>query len=321
MSQTWHRCRLAGLFLMGVLALACSSEAEKMVLGSGSDATGSSTGSGTTQDDSMTTAEDSSSTEYTPDTTTTSTGTSTSDDPQTDPCGNDDCDTNTGSDRPCNVLAQNCPEQQKCMPYASGGKLNWDSSRCVDIVDDPNPPGAPCSTEQWPASGYDNCDVASMCFGVDDQSLLGTCAAFCDDTSWPPSCDDPRAHCLLANNMLLAVCIRDCDPMEQGCDEDQGCYPTETGHYLCDWEQSGEEGDYAATCEAQQDCKPGLTCVPGNRVLGCSDSYCCTEFCNLNLQQIEDAMCPEDGVNCEALHPVLDIPLVGDVQGACLTPL
>ncbi|MGB1013403.1 MAG: hypothetical protein ACPG4T_04650, partial [Nannocystaceae bacterium] len=93
MSQTWHRCRLAGLFLMGVLALACSSEAEKMVLGSGSDATGSSTGSGTTQDDSMTTAEDSSSTEYTPGTTTTSTGTSTSDDPQTDPCGNDDCDT------------------------------------------------------------------------------------------------------------------------------------------------------------------------------------------------------------------------------------
>ncbi len=271
----------------------------------------SSTADGGTDEGSSTTGDPS---------TTTSGGPSTSTpDPQTETCAND-CDSEGNSARPCEVVAQDCPEGQKCTPYASGGDLKRDSTQCIDVADPAQPAGEACQVEEWPASGLDNCDSTSMCFNVDENTLEGTCKAFCAGNSWPYTCEDPLAHCLLANDMLIAVCVRDCDPLKQDCAEGQACYPTEEGTYECGWDQSGMAGQYQSVCTSHHDCAAGRLCVPSEFVYDCEAERCCTDYCPLDSEELDDEPCPdtEKGMTCLGLYQALDVPASNQAFGACL---
>lgn len=315
------------LALSCLLISACSSDASNF--GSEGNQTGAGSGAsstaGTSSDSSETETSSSAGTDDAGTTSSTGGGgptssTASSSDGQTESCGTESCEPDEGAQRECEVVDQNCPPGQKCMPYASAGDLNRDSTHCVEVVADPQPPGAPCTVDDWPASGFDSCDDQSMCFNVDPETLAGTCAAFCDGDSWPYSCEDPLAHCLLANEKLVAVCVRDCDPLKQDCAEGQACYPTESGTYECDWDQSGSEGNYQSACTSHRDCQAGSLCAPGMFVYGCADEACCTDFCALDQEQLDDLGCPDmdKGVECRSLHQPLGLPAPGKQHGACL---
>ena len=199
----------------------------------------------------------------------------------------------------CDPWAEDCPDGQKCAPFATPGSPTWDAVQCVPIADDPAPAGAPCSVLDHPTSGLDDCVKHAMCWDL-GPDLHGTCVAMClGDGFNQASCLDPDHLCVQANDNVLLVCLPRCDPLLGDCPEGQVCIPSATD-FACAPDASGAGGQAFTPCAAGNTCDPGLVCADSSHTALCDPDLpeCCLPFCDLD--QFDS--CPPD----TACIPVFD---------------
>jgi hypothetical protein len=175
----------------------------------------------------------------------------------------------------CDPFAQDCPEGEKCVPYASNGGW-WDDNKCVPVLG-AQPAGEPC-TYAGRVEATDDCDATSMCWNVDDEGI-GTCHAFCMGTADNPSCPDGFT-CPITSDGTINVCIAICDPLLQDCDEGLGCYWANVDFNCISTTQDLPPG---APCGYVNDCAPGNICLDATVLPDCLGSACCSTFCDVNL--------------------------------------
>jgi len=226
-----------------------------------------------------------------------------------------------GGSGDCDIWAQDCPDGEKCAPWASNHDY-WDATKCVPLDPNPKQPGDPCTIEESLASGVDDCDVASMCFPMDisdTETLQGVCVAFCTGSPQEPACEDPTTACGIYNDGVLPLCLPRCDPLLQDCPEGQGCYiGPET--FNCAWDGSepgmGDPGD---PCEFVNVCHPGLCCINADSVAGCQGSLgCCSPFCDTTAPNTCPGMA--DGEECVPYWAEGEGPPEYEHVGVCALP-
>jgi hypothetical protein len=220
----------------------------------------------------------------------------------------------------CDVFAQDCPEGEKCMPWANDGGT-WNATRCSPIVDNPGQPGDECTVEGGAASGIDSCDLGSQCWDVDPETNMGVCAAMCTGDASNPLCEDPDTTCSIANDGAIVLCLGVCDPIVQDCPEGQACYPV-AEDWVCGPDASGEMGTYGDPCEFINVCDPGLMCLDASATPNCAGaSGCCTEVCDITDPE-GDAQCTgaPDGQTCTPWYEEGTAPPGYEDVGACALP-
>jgi len=198
----------------------------------------------------------------------------------------------TGTPIDCSLIDQDCPEGEKCNPYSSFGEPVWDAARCV-----PTAPGAgvsesPCLVEANPWSGLDNCGPGLWCC-----SLGGTCA-------FPVGDEVP-------------VCLGACDPILQDCAATRGVCDQGAQNFAC-LPHVGPRGLPGDGCTYPGSCEAGAACLDAVSVPGCTDSACCTPYCDLN-QPNPDMSCTAETVCIGWFSPGM-APLGYEHVGVCTTP-
>lgn len=133
----------------------------------------------------------------------------------------------------CDIWAQDCPEGQKCMPWANDGGNSWNATRCSPIAPNANAPGDLCTVEGSAVSGFDDCEAGSMCFNVDEASGLGVCTSLCQGSPDAPMCPEAHQSCRVTNDGVLPLCEVPCDPDGDTCPEGQACLDTGAGNFSC----------------------------------------------------------------------------------------
>lgn len=244
------------------------------------------------------------------------TGGATSDDDPPDPtCGLFQCEPDVGPIAiECDIFMQDCPEGEKCAPWANDGGASWNAIRCVPVDPDPDGVGEPCTTEEGPFSGLDSCDVGVMCWDVDPDTQQGVCTPLCSGSVNAPMCDDDRI-CLVGGDTTLPLCMPKCSPLDpEACSEGNGCYPTYDG-FICGPDASGKGGGEFEPCEFTNACDSGLMCLVSDTAPALCDPEsfgCCIPACDLT-----DPACPET-TTCT---PYYEEPVPGlDDVGVCTTP-
>jgi len=179
----------------------------------------------------------------------------------------------------CDLWQQSCPPGEKCAAWANDGGNAWNATHCVPVVDDPAQVGDPCTVEDPGTSGIDDCALGSMCWNL-DADLEGTCVGLCGGSEEDPICVEEGTACALSNDGVLILCLPTCDPVLQGCDEGQACYPF-NDLFLCLPDVPVEDGGPGDSCEDIAVCDPGLFCALPELVPGCVSAGCCTPYCNI----------------------------------------
>ncbi|HWB80594.1 MAG TPA: ribulose phosphate epimerase [Nannocystaceae bacterium] len=225
-------------------------------------------------------------------------------------------DPDGGVDTECDVWAQDCPEDEKCMPWSNDG-TTWNATRCTALDPSPGEPGDACTADGSGASGIDDCALGSMCWDVDENNM-GTCVAFCMGTAANPVCENPNESCTIANEGTVILCLPNCDPLLQECNDGSACYPVDDA-FVCGPDYSGELGLYADPCEFINVCDPGLFCIGAAAVPGCTSAQCCTSFCDLDEPE---ATCPgaAGGQECVPWYDEGQAPPGLENLGACAIP-
>lgn len=222
----------------------------------------------------------------------------------------------------CDVWAQDCPVGEKCMPWANDGGNSWNALKCVEIDDNPGEPGDPCHVEGGGVSGIDDCAIGSMCWDVDPETSEGVCVAMCTGDQAAPICEDPSTSCIIVNDGVLNLCLPDCDPLLQDCEDGQACYPV-NGTFTCAPDASGPElGVFGDPCEFINACDAGLFCANASAVPGCGGSAgCCSDFCDLDADFPEDDCSgAAEGQECLPFFDEGDAPPGAEAFGACALP-
>jgi hypothetical protein len=191
---------------------------------------------------------------------------------------------------PCDMFGQDCPDGEKCVPYATDGGNVWDSFKCVPVQGD-QATGEPC-TYDGPVESTDDCDATAWCLDSDSDGE-GLCHAFCGGTPDEPECL-PDSGCAVSGGGTITICMPQCHPLEQDCPEGEGCYWFPFGAFLCgitlDDIPTGEPCGYA------DDCQPGNFCAYATVLPDCDGESCCTNFCDLWLGNSQCAAVP--GTEC-----------------------
>lgn len=171
----------------------------------------------------------------------------------------------------CDPLAQDCPEGEKCLPWASSGGT-WDALECVPILGD-QVPGEPC-TSNGPVEATDDCDGSGMCFGYDEMLMGGTCYGICGPGHVCPE----GQGCLVANDGALNLCLDLCRPQfPEDCSPGTVCAWT-MDMFACTPGVPTLDPD--AICEPGEVCAPGQGCVAAGELEGCGGASCCTDLCD-----------------------------------------
>ncbi len=214
----------------------------------------------------------------------TETGTSSSG-VSTDESGVDDSDDSPGSfyagapdTNPideCSTYQQDCPLDEKCMPWASDGGNSWLGTRCSPVSENPDELGEPCLVEGSAVSGIDSCGPGLLCTGVDERTNEGTCVAMCGGTSNNPMCDGANDVCVQLP--YVGLCAPTCDPMMQDCPQDQGCFP-QGDEFVC-FPSAAPESAPGDPCDVANGCAPGQLCVAAEGLSNCAATGCCSEIC------------------------------------------
>jgi len=214
----------------------------------------------------------------------------------------------------CSVAEQDCPEGEKCTPWANDGGPVWTAARCGPIVDDPAGLGEPCTVEGSPVSGFDDCQLGAMCFAVDPRTLQGTCVALCDEDD-PSSCPDGEV-CVAHDDYQPYVCLPRCDPTEpSACAADESCRPIGE-ELLCVPTVTLPEGLPCGT--AEQHCAVEQACVSADALADCAEPACCTAWCDLSAPAPDLPCAATPGEVC---RPYFDMPPTGyEHVGACGLP-
>lgn len=184
----------------------------------------------------------------------------------------------------CDTWAQDCPDGDKCTPYADDGGSSYNNKKCVPVDRDPDHPGEPCTVEAL-SSGVDSCDQGSMCWDVDAGTLTGTCAPFCTGSPDDPICPPDRT-CLQANDGVLAICLSACDPLAIACPPTDVCVANPgADDFICVIDASADEGQPFDPCEFINACDPGLACVNSSAASECDPlaAGCCSPYCDITL--------------------------------------
>ncbi len=174
----------------------------------------------------------------------------------------------------CDVWSNDCPEGDKCMPWANDGGGNWNSVRCSTVPKGAVPVGAACTVEGEPTSGIDDCELGSMCFHVDPTTNEGVCVPFCTGSRASPSCADPERVCSITHDGVLILCLTPCDPLAPACPEGQSCQAGSDA-FVCVRAGEGVIGD---PCRQFVDCELGASCIAGSTPE--CEEWCCTEPCD-----------------------------------------
>ena len=209
----------------------------------------------------------------------------------------------------CSTWDQDCPEGEKCMPWANDGGNAWNATRCSPVVPDPNAPGEPCMVEGSGVSGIDDCDATSMCFNVDPETNQGTCHAFCTGSETNPMCAGECEVCPISGDGVLAICIPTCDPFAADCPAGSACYLAYDDSFLCVPDASGESGAPGDTCEFVNACDGGTMCLDAGWLPECEGNNCCSPFCTVG-----------DPTPCAVLPGTECVPVYEDGQGPECSP-
>ena len=224
-----------------------------------------------------------------------------------------------GVNNECDIWAQDCPEMEKCMPWANDGGGSWNATRCSPISENPGQPGDTCTVEGSGVSGLDDCDIAAMCWDVDPKTNMGNCVAFCEGTEDSPLCSNPDEGCSITNDGVLILCLAFCDPLLQDCPEGSACYPESNG-FFCSPDASGPElGAIGDPCEFINVCDPGGWCAAAETVPNCQGSIgCCAAYCDFSEPNASET-CPA-GTECIAWHEEGTAPPGEEDIGVCIVP-
>jgi hypothetical protein len=211
----------------------------------------------------------------------------------------------------CDPLAQDCPEDEKCVPYASTG-VTWDDTKCVPILGDV-PIGEPCVSDGRP-SATDDCDADGHCWNHADVDglLVGVCAPFCAGTPDDPSCA-PDSSCLLANEASIALCLPSCDPLTQDCGAGLGCLWGSHGFVCTSLTQSVAAGQ---PCTFTNDCAAGLGCFDAELIPACAGVACCAAYCSVD----DPDACPDLDLACGAFFGEGQAQPGLESLGVCVVP-
>lgn len=218
----------------------------------------------------------------------------------------------------CDPFAQDCPEGEKCSPYADDGGTSWNNDKCVPIVPDPDLPGEPCTVLDSEVSGVDSCDLGSMCWNVDDGTLIGTCVPLCAGNPETGVCPEPLT-CASFNENTLPLCLPRCDPLAPDCPPADTCVANPVGvGFICIPDGSGDEGQPFDPCEFASACDPGLACKEPTVSSECDPNIagCCTPFCDLNLPPD----CPDAMQTCLPYFGMDPAPPGHENVGFCSLP-
>jgi hypothetical protein len=182
----------------------------------------------------------------------------------------------------CDVWEDDCPDGEKCMPWANDGGNSWNATRCSPLAPDAGQVGDTCTVEGSGVSGIDTCTNRSMCYYVDPETNEGICVGFCDGSPNAPTCDTGYI-CTIVNDGVLTLCRPECDPLLQNCMGEAACLQaTGSDGFTCIIDASGEAGAAGDPCEFINSCDPGLLCADAAAVPDCGGATgCCTEFCDL----------------------------------------
>lgn len=212
-----------------------------------------------------------------------------------------------GGDAACDVWAQDCPEDEKCVAWSSM-EDTWDANKCVSLLGTGRT-GDECSYD-GAALGTDTCDVGYMCYYTNEEGL-GSCVPLCSGNADTPTC--PEAfNCSIANDGTLPLCVYRCDPLLQDCQiDDTGCF-WDGAKFNCD-----PAGVLLANeaCAYINDCAPGHLCVDATSLPACIASACCTSFCDL-----ANPHCQTEGTECIAFFPENTAPPELENTGICTLP-
>lgn len=235
--------------------------------------------------------------------------------------GGDRCDSPSDyvGDGECDPFSQDdCPDGERCVPWANDGGNSWNSTRCSPVDAAPDAIGEACTVEGTGVSGIDSCEAGAMCWDVDGETNTGTCIELCGCGPIAPTCNGMNVVCTVSNEGSLPICLPTCDPLLQDeCPEGQGCYAVDD-FFTCAPDASGDQGVAGSPCEFINACGPGLLCAATAQIPGCVGSGCCTEFCDVD--EGDDA-CSLPGTSCIPLfEPGTEPEACHADSGACLAP-
>ena len=208
----------------------------------------------------------------------------------------------------CDPWAQDCPDDEKCVAYASSGGT-WDANKCVPVSGD-GASGDSC-TYTGAVESTDDCDQDNWCWDVNEEGA-GTCTPFCSGTADNPQCGGDTS-CSIANNGSINLCLTTCDPLFQDCAVAGTACFWDGGSFVC--AAAVGELPVGEACGFINDCSGGNVCLTAEVLPNCNGSSCCGEFCNLT-----DANCSVDGTECtDFFEEGAALPGYEDV-GVCVIP-
>ncbi len=190
----------------------------------------------------------------------------------------------------CDTFAQDCPLGEKCMPVSVEGSQTWNATQCRPLADNPAQIGDACTVQggaEGAASGFDDCDVGAMCWGVQPKGGGGSCVALCAGSEAEPECSSPDEACVTDGVGALAACLPTCSPIDPAaCGAGRGCYFV--GELFACIPTSASVGQAGDPCEAVNGCAPGSMCIGADAVPGCAGAVgCCSDWCDVG-----NGMCP-----------------------------
>jgi hypothetical protein len=189
----------------------------------------------------------------------------------------------------CNPVTQDCPEGEKCMPWANDGGDRWNATRCSPLSPQPFQPGEACTVEGSGFSGVDDCDLGVMCWRVDPKTNTGTCHQLCGTIPGESTCPDGFV-CSQPYGYGLRICVTPCDPLAQDCPPGEGCYPAGLAFgCLPTLDAIVPDGD---VCEYRTECVPGSFCADAADLETCAGERCCTRLCDATTLASCDSCTP-----------------------------
>ena len=226
--------------------------------------------------------------------------------------------TGIGGNKECDVWTQDCPEGQKCMPWANDGGGSWNATKCSPVNPNPGKKGDPCMVEGSAVSGIDTCDKGLLCWYFDDMNN-GTCIDMCVGSPENPMCSDGEV-CDESNDGVLILCLKTCDPLIQSCPTGQICFFDGVDNFICDFDASGDMGMYGDPCAYINVCDYGLFCANQEAVPGCDNpDGCCSTYCDVTQPNTCPGMAM--GQECVPWYEMGMAPPGQEKIGACAVPV
>ena len=168
------------------------------------------------------------------------------------------------------------------MPWDDTMMGSWNATKCSPVDAAPGQEGDECTVTGSATDGIDSCDKHLLCWYLNDMNV-GTCINMCTGSEEAPSCPGGQS-CDVSNNGSLILCLTTCDPLVQSCPDGQICFFDGLDNFICDFDASGEEGQYGDACAFINVCDYGLFCAAQETVPDCvSGDGCCSPYCDLTL--------------------------------------